>query len=39
MKRYFAAGILAVFGLVAVLFLESVPYERQAKLQKSSSVS
>jgi UDP-GlcNAc:undecaprenyl-phosphate/decaprenyl-phosphate GlcNAc-1-phosphate transferase len=38
-SAYVLVGALAVFGLVAVLFLESVPYERQAKLQKSSSVS
>jgi UDP-GlcNAc:undecaprenyl-phosphate/decaprenyl-phosphate GlcNAc-1-phosphate transferase len=38
-SAYMLVGALAVFGLVAVLFLESVPYERQAKLQKSSSVS
>jgi len=38
-SAYLLVGALAVFGLVAVLFLESVPYERQAKLQKSSSVS
>jgi len=37
-SAYVLVGALAVFGLVAVLFLESVPYERQAKLQKSSSV-
>jgi UDP-GlcNAc:undecaprenyl-phosphate/decaprenyl-phosphate GlcNAc-1-phosphate transferase len=38
-SAYVLVGALAVFGLVAVLFLESVPYEHQAKLQKSSSVS
>jgi len=38
-SAYVLVGALTVFGLVAVLFLESVPYERQAKLQKSSSVS
>ncbi len=38
-SAYVLVGALAVFGLVAVLFLESVPYERQVKLQKSSSVS
>jgi UDP-GlcNAc:undecaprenyl-phosphate GlcNAc-1-phosphate transferase len=36
---YSLVGILVVFGLVAVFFLESAPYERQAKLQKSSSPS
>jgi len=34
---YSLVGILMVFGLIAVFFLEGVPYERQAKLQKSSS--
>ncbi len=34
---YSLSGILVLLGLVAVFFLESVPYERQAKLQKSSS--
>jgi len=32
---YLLAGVLVVFGLVAVFFLESVPYERQVKLNKS----
>ena len=36
---YALAGIVAVCGLTAVLFLEGAPYERQAKLQKSSSAS
>jgi UDP-GlcNAc:undecaprenyl-phosphate GlcNAc-1-phosphate transferase len=36
---YSLVGILVVFGLVAVFFLESAPYERQSKLQKSSSPS
>jgi UDP-GlcNAc:undecaprenyl-phosphate GlcNAc-1-phosphate transferase len=35
---YALAGLLSLFCLVAVFFLESAPYERQAKLQKSSSV-
>lgn len=34
---YMLAGILVVCGLIAVLLLESAPYERQGKLQKSSS--
>lgn len=34
---YMLAGILIVCGLIAVLLLESAPYERQGKLQKSSS--
>jgi UDP-GlcNAc:undecaprenyl-phosphate GlcNAc-1-phosphate transferase len=34
---YALAGLLSLFGLVAVFYLESAPYERQAKLQKSSS--
>jgi UDP-GlcNAc:undecaprenyl-phosphate GlcNAc-1-phosphate transferase len=33
------AGILVACGLVAVLLLESAPYERQGKLQKSSSTT
>jgi len=33
---YGLIGALAVVASVAVLFLESAPYERQAKLQKSS---
>lgn len=33
---YFSAAILAALMAVAVYLLESVPYERQAKLQKSS---
>jgi UDP-GlcNAc:undecaprenyl-phosphate GlcNAc-1-phosphate transferase len=32
---YVLAGVLVVFGLLAVFFLESVPYERQVKLNKS----
>jgi UDP-GlcNAc:undecaprenyl-phosphate/decaprenyl-phosphate GlcNAc-1-phosphate transferase len=36
---YAFAGGLAIVACVAVLFLEAAPYERQAKLQKSSSVS
>src|SRR5579872_6965191 len=31
------AGIAAVFGIVAVIFLEKAPYERQLKLTKSVS--
>lgn len=34
---YALAGILVVGGLVAVLFFEATPYERQAKLEKSAS--
>jgi UDP-GlcNAc:undecaprenyl-phosphate/decaprenyl-phosphate GlcNAc-1-phosphate transferase len=34
---YALAGILAVAGLIAVSLLESAPYERQMKLQRSSS--
>jgi UDP-GlcNAc:undecaprenyl-phosphate/decaprenyl-phosphate GlcNAc-1-phosphate transferase len=33
---YTLAGILALLGLVAIFFLESVPYERQSKMQKTS---
>ncbi len=36
---YALASLLAVCGFTAVLFLEGAPYERQAKLQKSSSAS
>jgi UDP-GlcNAc:undecaprenyl-phosphate GlcNAc-1-phosphate transferase len=36
---YVLAGILGACGLVAGLLLESAPYERQGKLQKSSSTS
>lgn len=36
---YGCAAVLVVFGSVAVLFLESAPYERQPKLHKSSSAS
>lgn len=36
---YLLAGILVACGLIAVLLLESVPYERQGKLQKSSSAT
>ncbi|MGB0036275.1 MAG: MraY family glycosyltransferase [Candidatus Acidiferrales bacterium] len=36
-SAYALAGILFLFGIVAVVFLESAPYERQVKLQKSSS--
>jgi UDP-GlcNAc:undecaprenyl-phosphate GlcNAc-1-phosphate transferase len=34
---YMLGGILLACGLIAVLLLESAPYERQIKLQKSSS--
>jgi UDP-GlcNAc:undecaprenyl-phosphate GlcNAc-1-phosphate transferase len=34
-SSYLLAAILIAAGLAAVLFLESVPYERQAKSQKS----
>src|SRR6201987_473966 len=33
---YLLAAVLVIVGIVAVYFLESVPYERQPKLQKSS---
>jgi UDP-GlcNAc:undecaprenyl-phosphate GlcNAc-1-phosphate transferase len=36
---YTLAALVALGGLVAVFFLEGVPYERQAKLPKASSVS
>src|SRR5271154_3765817 len=36
---YTLIGALALAGLIAVFFLESLPYERQAKLHKPSSVS
>ena len=36
---YILAGILILGGLAAVMLLEGVPYERQAKLEKSSSPS
>jgi UDP-GlcNAc:undecaprenyl-phosphate/decaprenyl-phosphate GlcNAc-1-phosphate transferase len=35
MAAYALAGILVAGGLVAVFFLESVPYERQMKIKKS----
>ncbi len=35
-SAYVLSGILLTAGLVAVFFLESVPYERQVKLQKPS---
>jgi len=38
-SAYALVAALVIFGLIAVLFLENAPYERQAKLQKSSSVS
>jgi len=34
---YVLAGIVAIGGLIAVLLLEGAPYERQIKLQKSST--
>jgi UDP-GlcNAc:undecaprenyl-phosphate GlcNAc-1-phosphate transferase len=34
---YALAGILVVVGLIAVLLLEGAPYERQIKLERSSS--
>jgi UDP-GlcNAc:undecaprenyl-phosphate GlcNAc-1-phosphate transferase len=33
------AGFLILFGLLAVFFLEGAPFERQAKLQKSTSTT
>jgi len=36
---YLLAGILVACGLIAVLLLEGAPYERQVKLEKSSSTS
>ena len=36
---YLLAGILAICGLFAILLLESAPYERQVKLQKTTSAS
>jgi len=38
-SAYVLVAVLIVFGCVAVLFLEAVPYERQVKLQKSSSAT
>lgn len=38
-SAYALLGILAVCALIAIFFLEGAPYERQAKLQKSSSPS
>ena len=35
---YLLAGILSVCGLLAILLLESAPYERQVKLEKTTSV-
>jgi UDP-GlcNAc:undecaprenyl-phosphate GlcNAc-1-phosphate transferase len=37
--EYLLAGIVAAAALVAVLLLEGAPYERQAKLTKSSNAS
>jgi UDP-GlcNAc:undecaprenyl-phosphate GlcNAc-1-phosphate transferase len=36
LTAYLLAGVLVGVGLVAVFFLESAPYERQVKLQRSS---
>jgi len=36
---YLVTGLVAACGLIAVLLLEGAPYERQAKLPKSSPVS
>ncbi|HXQ25760.1 MAG TPA: MraY family glycosyltransferase [Candidatus Acidoferrales bacterium] len=36
---YLLAGILSVVGLLAILLLESAPYERQVKLEKTTSAS
>jgi len=36
---YALVGVLALCGALAVFFLESVPFERQPKLQKSASAS
>jgi UDP-GlcNAc:undecaprenyl-phosphate GlcNAc-1-phosphate transferase len=36
-SAYALAGIVVVCALIAVFFLESAPYERQIKLQKSST--
>jgi hypothetical protein len=36
---YTLAAVLAVCGLIAVLFLEGAPYERQVKLDRPSSAS
>lgn len=33
---YILAAVLALFGLVAIFFLESAPFERQVKLQKQA---
>jgi UDP-GlcNAc:undecaprenyl-phosphate GlcNAc-1-phosphate transferase len=35
-QAYTLAGVIALCALVAILFLESAPYERQDKLQQSS---
>ncbi len=39
MTAYVLVGSIAVFGLVGILLLEGAPYERQAKLPKSSPAS
>jgi hypothetical protein len=36
---YALIGALALCALIAVFFLETAPYEKQIKLQKSSSLS
>src|SRR5271154_3441362 len=36
---YLLAGVLAICGLIAVLFLESAPYERQIKFNGPTSAS
>jgi hypothetical protein len=36
---YALAGALALCALIAVVFLETAPYEKQIKLQKSSSTT
>jgi UDP-GlcNAc:undecaprenyl-phosphate GlcNAc-1-phosphate transferase len=36
---YLLAGILSIGALLAIFFLESAPYERQVKLEKTTSAS
>jgi len=36
---YLITGVIVVFGALGILFLEGAPYERQVKLQKSSTAS
>ncbi|MFY9529520.1 MAG: MraY family glycosyltransferase [Candidatus Acidiferrales bacterium] len=38
-QAYTLAGVIALCALVAILFLETAPYERQSKLEQSSSPS